>query len=122
MDIFSEIILDHYKHPHNNGRLSDATHCATVFNPLCGDSITLDARIDECGRIEEVRFQSKGCAISTAAMSMLTDIAQGKEKKDIELMNIEDIQGILGVDLSPSRIKCALLGQEALVRAFETRI
>ncbi len=122
MDIYSEIILDHYKHPHNHGRLVGATNTATVYNPICGDAITLDARIDECGRIQEVRFESKGCAISTASMSMLTDIAQGKEKKDLELMKQEDIQGMLGVDLSPSRIKCALLGQEALIRAFEPHI
>ncbi|MDP2656427.1 MAG: SUF system NifU family Fe-S cluster assembly protein [bacterium] len=119
MDIYSEIILDHYKHPHHHGLLSDVKDHITVHNPLCGDTITIEVMTDPHDRIENVGFESTGCAISTATMSMLSDRIIGKTCEDVIQMTPEDIQSMLGVTLSPSRIKCAILGQEAVVRSLE---
>lgn len=112
MSIYQDIILDHYKYPRNFGTLENAS-TISLYNPLCGDQIRLDVLIKD-NKIEDVRFSGKGCAISQASASMLTEKIKGKTKKELINLDKDFIIRMLGVELSPNRIKCALLSLEAL--------
>jgi nitrogen fixation NifU-like protein len=101
-DFYREFILDHYKNPHNFGELAGATHQYHDTNPLCGDEITMYLKIGADDRVDDVAFSGKGCAISQASASILTD-----EVRDHVLAN-------LGITLTPARLKCALLSLKAL--------
>lgn len=112
MDIYQDIILDHYQHPRNFGVLSD-TESVSLENPSCGDSITLQIKLkDNC--ITEIAFQGKGCAISQASTSLLTDFVKGKSKEEVDALDKNAILKLLGVELSPARLKCAMLGLQTL--------
>ncbi len=121
-DIYREVILDHYKNPRNFGKIKKPSCSFHLYNSACGDDITIDLVISSQrsgGRkIEEIKFRGNGCAISTASASMLTELVQGKEKKDVEKLGSRDIIKILGIDLSPSRLKCAVLPLEVLQKAL----
>lgn len=106
--IYHENILDHYKHPHNFGEMKnpDVTHHEN--NPLCGDALDLFLKIQD-GKVADVTFVGKGCAISQASASMLTDAIKGKSISDVEKMTKETILEMLGITLSPVRLKCAML-------------
>ncbi len=111
-------ILDHYKHPHNRGTLEPATHRGRESNPLCGDDISLSLRVDGSNRIEEVRFDGEGCAISMASASLLTDAIKGKTVDEARALDrVAVLQG-LGVALSSVREQCALLPLRAMQRAL----
>ncbi len=118
MDIYGEIILDHYRNPHHYGRLEKATLSAKDVNPLCGDSIQIDLLIDGNNTIQDIAFTAQGCAISQASASMLSDILIGKSLKFAAQICSEDIYEMVGVPLSPARIKCALLGLSAIKKAI----
>lgn len=107
-DLYREIILDHYQHPHNHGTLPDADVSYEDSNPLCGDRIRMDLKIRD-GIVEDVKFSGKGCAISQASASMLTDEIKGKSLEDIRHIDKQVILDMLGIPLGPTRIKCALL-------------
>lgn len=107
-DLYREIILDHYQHPHNHGTLPDADVTYEDSNPLCGDRIRMDLKIRD-GIVEDVKFSGKGCAISQASASMLTDEIKGKSLEDIRHIDKQVILDMLGIPLGPTRIKCALL-------------
>lgn len=111
-------ILDHYKHPHNRGLLEPATHHGRESNPLCGDDITLSLRVDGSNRIEEVRFDGEGCAISMASASLLTDTIKGKTVDDAAALDKTAVLSNLGVPLSAVREQCALLPLKALKKAL----
>lgn len=113
-DLYRELILDHYKHPHNYGTLDPADISYEDDNPLCGDRIRIDLRLDDQGRVSEVRFSGKGCAISQASASMLTDEIKGKTLDELRKFSKEDLLDLLGVPLSPVRLKCALLSLKVL--------
>ncbi len=113
MNIYQELILDHYKHPKNYGELAGATCTATANNPLCGDKFVLQAVLEK-ELIVDLKFSGEGCAISTASASMLTEYAKGKKKNEILTLNKEFILEMLGIELSPNRLKCALLPLEGL--------
>ena len=113
-DFYREFILDHYKNPHNFGELPDATHRYHDTNPLCGDEITMYLKIGADERVEDVRFSGKGCAISQASASILTDEVKGKTLDELKAIDREHVMENLGITLSPARIKCALLGLKAL--------
>jgi nitrogen fixation NifU-like protein len=110
-DLYREVILDHYKNPHNYGLLEPHDAHAEGQNPLCGDEISVSIRFDEDGEtIREIGFEGRGCAISQAATSMLTDIVKGKKAADVAALPKEEILGEIGIPLTPVRMKCAILG------------
>lgn len=116
MDLYRQKILDHYRHPRNFGQLAGATHRAAVSNPLCGDDVAIALRVER-GKIAAVRFTGRGCAISTAATSLLTDTIMGKPLAALRRMKPTAVLQLLGAPIGPARHKCALLGYEALHQA-----
>ena len=118
MDIYSEIILDHYKNPRKKGRLPGATCTAEDANPLCGDKIRFLLKIGKSGKITDVRFSGSGCAISQASASMLAEEVAGKSIRAVAKWDKEKVFGLLGVTLTPSRTRCALLGLGVLKNAL----
>ena len=111
--MYHENILDHYKHPHNFGKMDNASVHHHEYNPLCGDRIEMFIRVED-GRIADVRFAGKGCAISQASASMLTDAAKGKALAEAEQLTKDSILEMLGITLTPIRLKCALLSLDTL--------
>jgi nitrogen fixation NifU-like protein len=113
-DFYRENILDHYRNPRNKGRLDNPTHVHEEHNPLCGDVIRIDLRVNDEDVIEEVRFEGEGCAISQASASMLTEMIQGKTLEEAKQVSKDDILEALGIDIGPVRLKCALLSLKVL--------
>jgi nitrogen fixation protein NifU and related proteins len=114
-DIYREVILDYYRHPKNFGKLEKYDIDAHDTNPLCGDEVDIQIKVGENGTIGDVKFTGKGCAISLASTSMLTELARGKPLDWAKELSKDDIFKMLGnPDLGPSRVKCALLGMKAL--------
>lgn len=113
MSIYQDVILDHYRNPRNTGTLPNPTKHIKVTNPLCGDVIEIDTN-EKNGKIEEIKFSGQGCAISQAAASMITEYAKGKTKDQIQKLNKDFVIEMLGITLSPNRLKCALLSLEGL--------
>ena len=112
-DMYRDYILDHYKNPRNFGELAGATHRYHDTNPLCGDEITMSLLIDD-DVVKDVRFQGKGCAISQASASILTEEIKGKTLEEVRAIDRDHVLANLGIPISPARIKCALLGLKAL--------
>ncbi len=113
-DFYKENILDHYRDPRNAGSLENATHTHEEHNPLCGDVIRIDLHVDNNEIIDEVRFKGKGCAISQASASMLTEMIEGKTLTEAKQIGKEEILEALGIDIGPARLKCALLSLKVL--------
>jgi len=115
-DFYRELILDYYRNPRNFGKLDPHDIDARDTNPLCGDEIEMQIRVSP-GKdaIEEIKFIGKGCAISQASASMLTEMAKGKPLEWVKGLSRDDIQKMLGSsDLGPARIKCAMLSVKVL--------
>ena len=119
MDMYAETILEHYKHPHNYGELPNKTIEHKEYNPLCGDSITIRLVIDD-NKIKDVKFVGRGCAISQAAASLITDEVKGKALDEVKKLDRNSVLELLGVEISPARMKCALLGIKTLKLALYT--
>ena len=113
-DFYKENILDHYRLPRNAGTLAEPTHSHEAHNPLCGDVIRIDLHVNEDNIVEEVAFKGRGCAISQASASMLTEMVQGKSLDEVKAINKNDILEMLGIEIGPVRMKCALLSLKAL--------
>lgn len=109
-DMYREYILEHYRHPHNFGTLENPTFEAEGQNPLCGDEIKVQVLVGADDRVERLRFSGNGCAISQASMSILSDEMIGKTLDEVAALQKEDVLELLGIDLTPLRLKCALLG------------
>ncbi len=133
-DLYKEVILDHYKRPRNKRPLPDATVSRKKNNPLCGDEITVHARLED-GRVADVAFEGQGCSISQASASMLTEATRGKTLEEAEALAREfrgmmegkvepdedafgDLVALKGVVKYPVRIKCAVLGWDVLQEAL----
>lgn len=116
MDLYAEEILDHYKHPRHFGHLDEPTQVFHDKNPLCGDEITLELKIED-GKVADVAFTGHGCAISRAAASMMSEEIIGKSLEELRGYNKESILDLLGIEVGPVRIKCALLPLKALKAA-----
>ncbi len=116
-DLYRDYILEHYRRPHNFGVLDGATTSYEGANPLCGDRITLQLRVAD-DRVVGVSFTGRGCAISQASASLLTDEIKGKSVSDAAGMTSQDILDLLGIEISPARLKCALLSLDTLQHAL----
>ena len=117
--MYREVILDHYKNPRGHGLLEDADAEAEGQNPLCGDEVSIYVAFGEDGdTIEEVKFSGRGCAISQAATSMLTELVQGRSAQEVAVLPRDDLLDEIGIPLSPVRLKCALLGLSTLKLAL----
>ncbi len=134
--LYQQLILEHYRHPHNKAELPDRTVEVHMANPVCGDDVRLQLRIDD-GRIEDAAFVGQGCSISQAAVSMMTDLVKGRSldeadglaRRFTELMHgdagaagdrsLGDLRALQGVSKFPVRVKCALLGFDALQEALK---
>jgi nitrogen fixation NifU-like protein len=109
--LYRELILDHYKNPRHHGVLEDADAHAEGQNPLCGDEVTLYVKFGEDGdTIEDVSFTGRGCAISQAATSMLTDLVRGRRASEVAELPKDELLEEVGIPLTPVRMKCAILG------------
>ena len=109
--LYREVILDHYKNPHNYGALEGAHAHAEGQNPLCGDEVSVSVRFGADGEtIDEIGFEGRGCAISQAATSMLTDIVVGRTASEVAALPKEELLEEIGIPLTPVRLKCAILG------------
>ena len=113
-DIYRELVLDYYRNPRNFGKLEKFDIQAHDTNPLCGDEVDIQIKVQD-GKMESVKFTGKGCAISQASASMLTELAKGKKLEWVKEVSKEDVFMMLGnPELGPSRVKCALLGMKVL--------
>lgn len=119
---YRENILDHYKNPRNFGKLHKPTAGFKMFNSACGDVISMEVKIDTTpssgNKIADIKFQGEGCAVSMASASLLTTYAKGKKITDILSLGTEDVLKLLGIILTPSRLKCALLPLETLQKTL----
>lgn len=113
-DLYREIIIDHYKNPQYRGHLDPNNIHFEDDNPLCGDHIEITLRVDNASKVIEGRFDGKGCAISQASADLLIESVIGKSLEDIKKLNKQDILDLLGIELGPVRLKCALLSLKVL--------
>jgi nitrogen fixation NifU-like protein len=112
-DLYRQQILDHYKNPRNYGEIDEPTFSHVGENPMCGDTIEMDVVLgDDEETIERVAFSGDGCAISQAAASMLSEQLAGMTVEELQAMDRDDMTEMLGVDISPMRVKCAVLAEK----------
>ncbi len=112
-DLYRDYILEHYRRPHNFGVLDAPSATYEGANPLCGDRITMQLAVDD-GVVREVGFTGRGCAISQASASLLTDEIKGKPVADVAGFAATDLLDLLGIEISPARLKCAMLSFDSL--------
>jgi nitrogen fixation NifU-like protein len=119
-DLYRENLLDHYHNPENYGNLDNPDIEIEMDNPTCGDMVHITARLDEQGRIAEVKFEGHGCVISMASSSMFTEEIIGRTPEEVAEMGLSEIQEMMGgVKLSMGRVKCALLPLNAIKFGFK---
>ena len=118
-DYYRDVILDHYRRPRNAGTLEAADIHAGDSNPLCGDKVELFLKMGEDGRVSAVRFTGRGCAISQASASLLTEMIEGKTSEELKQLGKDDVLDALGLTtISPARMKCAMLSMRVLHQAL----
>ncbi len=113
-DLYREQIIDHFKNPRMKGRLEPHDYSFEDDNPLCGDRIRIDLRVDENNRITEAAFDGEGCAISMASADLLLESIVGKDLDEVKKLSKDDVLELLGIELGPVRLKCALLSLKVL--------
>jgi nitrogen fixation NifU-like protein len=116
-DFYKEYILDHYRNPRNFGHVERVDASAEDLNPLCGDTIRMELTIDADHKVSDVKFSGRGCAISQASASMLTTTLVGKPLEDVARLSQDVVLENVGIGISPSRMKCAMLGLKVLKSA-----
>ena len=116
-DLYRDYILEHYRRPHNFGILEAPTASYEGSNPLCGDRITMMLSLED-GVVRDVAFTGRGCAISQASASLLTDEIKGKTVAEVEKMTPDDLLDLIGIEISPARLKCALLSLDTVAHAL----
>lgn len=118
MDLYSETLLDHYEHPHHAGTLKRPHAHVVQHNPTCGDTIEVDISLNKDKTVKDIAFVGSGCVLSQACTSILSDMVTGKDIKEIQKMTAADIEEVIGIKLTPSRVNCATLGLTALKKAI----
>lgn len=118
MSIYQDIILDHYHAPRNFKKLKRVSNEVKVNNPLCGDMIYMQVETKN-GVIHDIAFTGEGCAISKASASILTEYVKGKKIESVKKITSDEMIKLLGIELSPNRLKCALLSWEALIKVLK---
>jgi nitrogen fixation NifU-like protein len=116
-DLYRDYILEHYRRPHNFGVIEDPDASYEGANPLCGDRITLMLGVKD-GVVDRVAFTGRGCAISQASASLLTDEVKGKSVDEVAAFRADDLLDLLGIEISPARLKCAMLSHDTLQKAL----
>jgi nitrogen fixation NifU-like protein len=116
-DLYRDFILDHYRNPRNAGTLETPDATFEDNNPLCGDKIRMDVKLRD-GLVADIKFRGRGCAISQASASLLTESVKGKTLADVSKIGKEEVLENLGIKISPVRLKCALLGLKVLKLAL----
>jgi len=111
--IYREIILEHYKYPSNKGTLDPNDFTYEDVNPLCGDEIRIDVRVKD-DRVSEIKFSGRGCAVSQASASILTEMVEGKTLDEVKAIGRDELLDEIGIPVSPARMKCAMLGLKVL--------
>jgi nitrogen fixation NifU-like protein len=111
--IYREIILEHYRNPANRGTLDPADFTYQDVNPLCGDEIRIDVRVAD-DHVSEIRFSGRGCAVSQASASILTEMVEGKSLDEVKAIGRDELLDEIGIPVSPARMKCAMLGLKVL--------
>jgi len=117
-EIYQDHILDHYEDPFHRGRCAGATHSHSDKNPLCGDVVSIQLKLDGGGKIEDVFFDGEGCVISQASASMLVEALHGKTVADVQRFSAEDMLQLYGPRLTPNRQKCCLLPWKVIQSAI----
>jgi nitrogen fixation NifU-like protein len=113
-DLYRDLIIDHYKNPQYRGHLDPNNIHFEDDNPLCGDHIEITLRVDENGKVTDGRFDGKGCAISQASADLLIESIIGKPVEELKNLSKQDVLDLLGIELGPVRLKCALLSLKVL--------
>jgi nitrogen fixation NifU-like protein len=113
-DFYRELIIDRYQNPHFRGELDPHDITFEDSNPLCGDELRIDLRVNGNDEIVEAAFSGRGCAISQASADLLLEFIQGKSLEEVKQLSKEDILELLGIELGPVRLKCALLSLKVL--------
>lgn len=111
--IYREVILDHYKNPRHRGTLDPHDYSYEDSNPLCGDEVRIDVRVKD-GTVDEIAFSGQGCAISQASASILTEMVEGRPLDEVKALGKDELLEEIGIQLSPARLKCALLSLKVL--------
>ena len=111
--LYREIILDHYRNPRNKGTLDPHDYSYEDVNPLCGDEIRIDVRVAD-DKVSDIKFSGRGCAVSQASASILTEMVEGMTLDEVKALTKDDLLEELGIPVSPARLKCALLGLKVL--------
>lgn len=117
-DMYRQQILDHYKNPRNYGEIEDPTYTHVGENPMCGDEIAIDVVLED-DHVERIAFRGDGCAISQASASMLSETLTGASVEELQEMDRDDVIDMLGVDISPMRVKCAVLAEKVAQDGYE---
>jgi len=120
MSLYQDLILDHYRNPRNQGVLKAPTHLAAANNPTCGDRLEMQLSVKN-GIIADVKFSGSGCAISQASASLLSEFVKGKTIAEASALDTDGLLALLGVSLSPNRLKCALLSLETFSKAVNSK-
>lgn len=113
-DLYREVIIEHYKNPSHRGSLDPHDISFADNNPLCGDHIQIDLRVDQAGLVTDARFDGHGCAISQASADLLIESVIGKSLEDLKKLDKQAVLDLLGIELGPVRLKCALLSLKVL--------
>lgn len=120
MNLYQQELMDHFRHPRNRGVLEHPSFSTDVFNPSCGDSVAFQGKITG-GKIAEIAFTGKGCVISQATASLLSEKVKGMTVHEVMKLDKNYILALIGTELGPTRLRCALLPLEALQKGMEKR-